>query len=123
MAVKDVKEYYFKMLAQYLEMKADLADFEFALKEGFITESQMQEAINEVNKIQQNYDRLTYIMYLLELPRRNSKKDKYNKANKKLLEAFKDKAATSDAVMLENTSALKAFRDEIKQLQKENKNK
>ena len=32
MAVKDVKEYYYKMFAQYLEMKNDLADFEEALK-------------------------------------------------------------------------------------------
>ena len=32
MALKDVKKYYFTMLAQYLEMKADLADFEQALQ-------------------------------------------------------------------------------------------
>ena len=48
MAVKDVKEYYYKMLAQYLEMKADLADFEQALKDGFITEDQVVEAKEEL---------------------------------------------------------------------------
>ena len=30
MAVKDVKRYYYTMLGQFLEMKADLADFEQA---------------------------------------------------------------------------------------------
>ena len=65
MALRDVKEYYFKMLSQYLEMKADLADFEQALKDGFITEDQLQAAFEEVNKVQQNYERLSYIMYLL----------------------------------------------------------
>ena len=32
MAVKDVKRYYYAMLNQYLEMKADLADFEQAFE-------------------------------------------------------------------------------------------
>lgn len=121
MAVNDVKDYYYKMLAQYLEMKADLVDFEQALKDGFITEDQMQTAIEEVNALQVNYDRLTYIMYLLELPKRDSKKIKYNKANKKLLAAFKNKKADINAVELENKSALDNFRKELKRLETKNK--
>lgn len=120
MAIRDVKEYYFKMLGQYMEMKADLADFEYALKEGFITEDQMQAAIEEVNKVQQNYDRLTYIMYLLELPRRNSRQAKYHRANKKILDALTERKADINSIENENKSALDAFRKELKQL---NKNK
>ena len=116
MAVRDVKEYYFKMLAQYVEMKNDLADFEQALKDGFITEDQMQAAIEEVNALQLNYDRLTYIMYLLELPNRRSKHERHNKANKKLVEALKEKRADIASVELENKSALDAFRAELKKL-------
>jgi hypothetical protein len=121
MAVKDVKDYYFKMLAQYLEMKNDLADFEQALKDGFITEDQMQAALEEVNALQLNYDRLTYIMYLLELPNRRSKHERHNKANKKLVNAFKDRNADIAAVELENRSALDHFRKELKRLKDENK--
>ena len=121
MALRDVKEYYFKMLGQYMEMKADLADFEQALKDGFITEEQMQAAYDDVDRIQQNYERLSYIMYLLELPNRKSKQPKYNTRNKKLVEAFKDRKADSDSVELENRYALKAFREELKHLQEENK--
>ena len=116
MAVKDVKEYYYKMLAQYLEMKNDLADFEEALKDGFITEDQMQAAIEEVNALQLNYDRLTYIMYLLELPNRKSKHARHNKANKKVVDALKDRKADIDSVELENKSALDHFRAELKKL-------
>ena len=115
-----MKEYYFKMLAQYLEMKNDLADFEEALKNGFITEDQMQAAIEEVNALQLNYDRLTYIMYLLELPNRRSKHAKHNKANRKIIEALKDRKADIESVELENKSALDHFRKELKKL-KENK--
>ena len=116
MAVRDVKEYYFKMLAQYLEMKNDLADFEEALKNGFITEDQMQAAVEEVNDLQLNYDRLTYIMYLLELPNRKSKHARHNKANKKVLDALKDRKADLESVDIENKSALDAFRKELKKL-------
>jgi hypothetical protein len=123
MAIRDVKEYYFKMLGQYMEMKADMADFEQALKDGFITEEQLQAAMDEVNRVQQNYDRLTYIMYLLSLPNRKSKQPRYNKMNKELIKGFEDRNATDGAVDYENKCALKAFRDELKQLKEQNKNK
>lgn len=123
MAVKDVKEYYFKMFAQYLEMKNDLADFEQALKDGFITEDQMQAAIEEVVAVQQNYDRLTYIMYLLELPNRKSKQSKYHRANKKVYNELSSRKATDTDIELENKSALDNFRKELKKLAEGSKNK
>ena len=118
MAIRDVKDYYFKMLGQYMEMKADLADFEQALKEGFITEDQMQAAVDEVNRVQQNYERLSYIMYLLNLPNRKSKQAKYNTMNSALLAEFTKRGADCAAVELENLDALKLFKAEMKQLQK-----
>ena len=120
MAVKDVKEYYFKLIAQKAELEADLADFEEALKNGFITEEQMQAAKDELIPYQINLDRLTYIMYLLELPNRKAKKAKHNKANRKIIEALKDRKADAESVELENKSALDHFRKELKKL-KENK--
>ena len=101
MALRDVKNYYFKMLAQYMEMKSDLADFEQALKDGFITEEQLQTAFEEVNKVQQNYERLSYIIYLFNLPNRKSKRKKLTlhlrrslKTVKRILRQFQLKTAT-----------------------------
>jgi hypothetical protein len=118
MAIRDVKDYYFKMVAQYLEMKADLADFEQALKDGFITEDQMQAALEEVDKVQQNYERLSYIMYLLEMPNRPAKKAKYKKSNKPIEDHFADLSANARAIECENASALKHLREELKKLSK-----
>jgi len=118
MAARDIKEYYYKIQAQKLEMEADLADFEEALKNGFITEEQVQAAKEELIPYQINYDRLTYIMYLLELPNRKSKKAKYNRQNKKLLNELKARNADGDAVFDENKSALDSFRAEIEKLKK-----
>jgi hypothetical protein len=117
MAIRDVKDYYFKMVAQYLEMKADLADFEQALKDGFITEDQMQAALEEVDKVQQNYERLSYIMYLLNLPNRKSKQKKYKAANTALATEFENRKADIKSVSIENQDALKTFKEEMEKLQ------
>ena len=116
MAVKDVKEYYFKLIAQKAELEADLADFEEALKNGFITEEQMQAAKDELIPYQINLDRLTYIMYLLELPNRKTKKAKFAKQNKKILDELGKRNADEQSVIAENKSALDAFRKEVKEL-------
>ena len=116
MAAKDVKEYYFKLIAQKAELEADLADFEEALKNGFITEEQMQAAKDELIPYQINLDRLTYIMYLLELPNRKAKKAKFAKQNKKILDELGKRNADESSVIAENKSALDAFRKEVKEL-------
>ena len=116
MAAKDVKEYYFKLIAQKAELEADLADFEEALKNGFITEEQMQAAKDELIPYQINLDRLTYIMYLLELPNRKAKKAKFAKQNKKILDELIKRNADEQSVISENKSALDAFRKEVKEL-------
>ena len=116
MAARDVKEYYFKLIAQKAELEADLADFEEALKNGFITEEQMQAAKDELIPYQINLDRLTYIMYLLELPNRKAKKVKFAKQNKKILDELGKRNADEQSVISENKSALDGFRKEVKEL-------
>ena len=116
MAARDVKEYYFKLIAQKAELEADLADFEEALKNGFITEEQMQAAKDELVPYQINLDRLTYIIYLLELPNRKTKKAKFAKQNKKILDELIKRNADEQSVIAENKSALDAFRKEVKEL-------
>ena len=74
MAVSDFRQYLGTVQRQYLEMKEDLRDFETALKDGFITEEKLQDAIEDVNKIETNYNRLLYVAYLLELPNRKESK-------------------------------------------------
>lgn len=118
MAVKDVREYYFKLQAQKAELEADLADFDEAFKNGFITEEQVQAAKDELIPYQINLDRLTYVMYLLELPAKKSKQAKAEKQNKKITDELRRRNADEKAVLDENKSALDGFRAEIKKLLK-----
>ena len=118
MAKKDVQQYYFNMLAQYLEEKQNLADFEEALKEGHITEEQMQEAMENVASLETNYHRLTYIMYLLNMPNRKDKKVGYVRQYKTILNELQNLGADIDSIKKENTDALIHFKTTLNTLKK-----
>ena len=118
MAVKDVKNYYYTMMSQYLEEKQNLADFEDALKNGHITEEQMQEATDTVASLEANYYRLAYIMYLLDMPNRKSKKDAYVRQYKPIVDELVKLGADIDSIKEENSDALVHFKAALKALNK-----
>lgn len=118
MAVKDVRAYFYTILAQYLEEKQNLADFEEALKDGNITEDQMQEALDTVAGLETNYHRLVYIMYLLDMPNRKSKKAGYVKQYAPILEELKRLGAEADSVKKENSDALIHFKAALEAVKK-----
>lgn len=118
MAKKDVQQYYFNMLAQFLEEKQNLADFEDALKEGNITEEQMQAATDTVAILETNYHRLVYIMYLLDMPNRKSKKAAYINQHKIILDELARLGADQNYVKQENADALVHFKAALKSLNK-----
>ena len=116
MAIKDVKQYFYTMLAQYLEEKQNLADFEEALKEGLITEDQMQEAKETVAGLETNYYRLAYIMYLFDMPNRGTKKAAYVKQYKAILNELESLGADIESVKKENSDALIHFKAALEAL-------
>ena len=116
MAIKDVKHYFYTMLSQYIEEKQNLADFSEALKEGRITEEEMQEAMEVVRELEENYHRLAYIMYLFEMPNRKSKKDTYIRQYSNILEEFKRLGVDIDSIKNENADALAHFKAVLQKL-------
>lgn len=118
MAVKDVRDYFYTMLCQYIEEKQNLADFEEALKEGHITQDQMQEAMENVSALETNYHRLVYIMYLLDMPNRKDKKPGYVKQHKTILDELKRLGADINSIKEENSDALIHFKTALEALKK-----
>ena len=121
MAVKDVRNYFYTMLCQYIEEKQNLADFEEALKEGFITEDQMQDALDTVADLEKNYHRLVYIMYLLDMPKRKRKQAKYVKQYSAIVEELKRLGADIDSIKAENDDALVHFKAVLEALKTKSK--
>ena len=121
MAIKDVQAYYFTVLTQLLEEKQNLAVFEEALKDGLITEEQMQEAIEAVAALEDNYYRLAYIMYLFGMPNKSSKKKAYIKQYDMILEEMKRLGVDIDSIKTENDDALAHFKAKLADLKNQNK--
>ena len=119
MAIKDVKHYFYTMLMQYLEEKQNLADFTEALENNLITEEQMQEALDTVANLENNYYRLAYIMYLLDMPNKKEKKAVYVRQYKPILDELQKLGADIEAVKKENTDALIHFKAALKALKKD----
>lgn len=116
MAIKDVRHYFYTMLTQYLEEKQNLADFEEALKEGLITEDRMNEAMETVATLENNYHRLVYIMFLLNMPNKKSKKNAYIKQYKVILDELVRLGVDVESIKKENSDALIHFKAALKEL-------
>lgn len=119
MAVKDVKKYYIKMLSQYTAEKENLNDYAEAFKAGHITEEQLADVQEYFSALENNFERIKYIMFLLDSPQRNSKKPKYNRQHKKQIAEFEANNATAEQVEAENEQLMKYIDAELDKLTKE----
>lgn len=116
MAIRDFNLYLANVQAQVLATKNDLADFEQGLKDGYVTEQQVEDLRAEYQRIDDNYQRLLYVGYLLELPKSKWRKKRFRRKHDDL-EIYLDKAnATEDKVIKENEIAMELIKNEINKL-------
>ena len=116
MAIRDFNLYLANVQAQVLATKNDLADFEQGLKDGYVTEQQVEDLRAEYQRMDDNYQRLLYVGYLLELPKSKWRKKRFRRKHEDL-EIYLDKAnATEDKVIKENEVAMELIKNEIAKL-------
>ena len=116
MAIRDFNLYLANVQAQVLATKNDLADFEQGLKDGYVTEQQVEDLRAEYQRMDDNYQRLLYVGYLLELPKSKWRKKRFRRKHDDL-EIYLDKAnATEDKVIKENEIAMELIKNEIAKL-------
>ena len=116
MAIKDFRNYLQIIQKQYHDAKEDLRDFEQALKDGYITENQLDDMKEEFFLIERNYKRLLYVDYLLCTPKRKNKKKTFFSSTAKDLDFLSDSGDDADSVIRENTTALNLIKLEIEKL-------
>ena len=122
MAIRDFNLYLANVQAQVLATKNDLADFEQGLKDGYVTEQQVEDLRAEYQRIDDNYQRLLYVGYLLELPKSKWRKKRFRRKHDDL-EIYLDKAnATEDKVIKENEIAMELIKNEIAKLKPSSNN-
>ena len=110
MAIKHVREYYERMVSDYVEMKRVLEEMEKLSEEkASVAIDNIEQIREQVKVLEANYNRLSYIMFLLNQPNKEKKKLKYFKQEKKKL----DKIPINDrkeAVIDENTKVLETLK-------------
>ena len=83
MAYKHIKEYYDKICEQYLEMKDEIRDFEIEAQNNIMEPERLDMIKEQIKPLMDNYERWSYMMYLLNLPVKKSKQKSYQERNKK----------------------------------------
>lgn len=111
MAKSHLIKYYLEVEYQYLEMLDTLKELKELVKEGKVSaEAYEQEEIN-VGKLKENYERISYIMFLLKQPQRKSKK-----LDKDTLSWYNElKNHSKEAIINENNDVLCIFKQLIKE--------
>ena len=120
MARKDVIEYFLDVQDQYLQMQGIVTDLQEELETGYIDQEHYNNVIEDINIMRNNYERIAYIIMLLNKPNRRSKLPKEEKANKKLYDYLDNANASGKMVISENTEGLKHLRDVLKELRMQN---
>ena len=118
MSLKHVKHYYLQVQEQYFQMLEDSKDYDEALKGGFIGQAQYDQAQSIMSRVKENYERISYIIYLFYQPNRDKKVAKFNKQNKNLHTALSESNYSKEAILKENEDLLKEFKKLIKELKK-----
>ena len=113
MAKKHVMNYYYTVQNQYLKMKSMLDLFEKQVKEGKGSLETLDAVKETTGRLKENFDRIAYIMYLLNTPAKKKKSNRYDKQNKGL----KDYLETSDLnhIKDENENVLVQLSEMIKE--------
>ena len=116
MSIKHVKKYYHQQSNQYMQMLNTVKELQKMANNGEYSNEQLTSIQQLITKLKENMDRISYIVYLLQLPNRSKKEKKFREANKELEEAMSDFNDVS--VEEENSNILKELKE--KYLNKEN---
>ena len=108
MSIKHVEEYYNQICRQYQEMLDDIKDLEKECTEGIVEPERIDRLKEQIAPIKNNYERWSYMMFLLHQPNRKSKVKRYQKQNEKLLKSL-SKENSLDSILEENAHARKTI--------------
>lgn len=113
MAKRDVVLYFLQVQNQYMEMLDNVKDLESALKNKHIEQEQFDNMQRDIALIKENYERLVYILMLLNKPNRKNKQSKEENINKQWYDYLK--GASKEAILDENRDALVDFKKMVKE--------
>lgn len=112
MAQRHIIDYYLQVQNDYLLMLDTYKEVQEAVKSGYLEQSRIDEVYKDISLIKDNYERLAYIIFLLNQPNKEIKHKRYIRQNKQYLDALESSSPTS--IYKENTQCLAKIKDFIK---------
>ena len=79
MAKRHVIDYYNKVADQFSQLLLELKSFEEEANKGLFPPERLDEIKKIIQPLKSNYETLSYIIFLLNMPNRKSKESKYRK--------------------------------------------
>lgn len=86
MSKKDVDKYFNKICDDYHELIETLHEMEDAVSKGLLDPDRLEQLKLTIEPMKINWQRISYIMYLLNKPTKKSKYERYANQNKKLIQ-------------------------------------
>lgn len=114
MALKHIKEYYKKIESQYLGLLARVKEFDEALKKGEVSPEQADTAKQMLFKVEDNYKRWSYLLFLLNQPSKKEKQKGYLKQHSQLAKATETYSA--EEIIANGEYVLKDFEKLLKEV-------
>lgn len=110
MAKKDVERYYLEICEQQKEMLENVKEMEEECQKGMVAPERLKQLKDMTEVFNQNYKRISYIMFLLNQPAKKEKVKKYNNQNKKKIEKL-GKENSLGAVLEENKKVIENIKN------------
>lgn len=123
MAKRHLIQYYIEQEATYSQMLEDINDLEKSYKSGnmeYERYAQLRDSLTQdIQAIKEEYERLSYVMFLLNMPNRVKKEAKFKKENKTYL-AYLDKYS-KEKLVDESKDVLAKFKETVRKYKEEEK--
>lgn len=98
MSVKDIKNYYNMVCEQRQEMLNEIKDFEEEAKNSLIEPERLDAIKKTIQPLMDNYERWSYMMYLLNKPTKKKKYKSYIKSNRKFISNLNTKNSIESTI-------------------------
>ena len=112
MAKRHVVRYFLEVENNYVETMEVVKELQELAQQGKVEESTYLNAEKDLELIKTNYERLAYIIFLLNKPNREKKNDYDEKINKSWYNSLK--FSSKEAIMDESRDALAHFKEIVK---------
>ena len=110
MARRHVQDYYDSICRQVAQSQQLLEEFAKTSSENMVSPKVVENVKKTYESILENKKRVDYILFLLNMPNKKSKEQKYRGMNKKSLQGLE-----VDGELVENEKAMKSIKRRIKQ--------